>query len=486
MRIATKLVVGSTVGMLFVLTIHAILTFRREMSVIDADRRQEGQRLAHAMSLAVGLEWDQAGKEEALALLNDVATRDSDVQMRWVDMKTPNVPRKSERVDSAAFTTFEENGDSQDVLHSYAEVRDSAHPTASTRGAIQITQVLSDEKVRVQESLMQLAFAVLIILLINAVLATLLSRRWVQRPVAKLLVMAENVGNGEFSTRATLTRRSGREFSELGSALNIMASRLQEIHTAREEEYQRRIASEAQLQHAERLITVGKLASGVAHEIGTPLNVITGHADMIRRNQVDAVGAVKSAEVIGAHAGRITNIIKQLLRFSRRSGPERAEVDLAELSKQASESMLSAYAHKRGVTLKTHGLDEPHLAFVDATQMQQVVSNLVMNGIQAMEAGGTLTIGLHTAEATPPAGLGLEAGEFLCLKVADTGTGISNEEQQHIFEPFFTTKDVGEGTGLGLSISYGIMRDHGGWIEVDSELGIGTTFSMFVPLRFDA
>jgi len=481
MRIATKLVIGSTAGMLFVLTVHAVLTFRREMAVIDADQRQEGQRLAHAMSLAVGLEWDQGGKEEALALLSDVARRDSDVQMRWVDSSTQRVPTGTQRVDSAAFSTSEVTGSSQDVLHSYALVRDSAHPLEPTRGAIQITQILSDEKIRVQESLKHLAFAVLIILLINAFLATLLSRQWVQEPVAKLLLMAEHVGNGEFHTRANLTRKSGREFADLGSALNVMAKRLQEIQSAREEEYQRRIASEAQLQHAERLITVGKLASGVAHEIGTPLNVITGHADMIRRDQVDALGAIKSAEVIGAHAGRITTIIKQLLGFSRRSGPQRTQVDLADLSKQASEAMLGAYADKRGVTLRADGLDKPRLAFLDATQMQQVVSNLVMNGIQAMDAGGVLTIDLHTAKASPPAGLALEAGEFLCLQVTDTGKGMSKEEQQHIFEPFFTTKDVGEGTGLGLSIAYGIVRDHGGWIEVDSELGKGTTFSMFVP-----
>tara|TARA_R110002096_G_scaffold436100_1_gene667718 strand:- start:88216 stop:89697 length:1482 start_codon:yes stop_codon:yes gene_type:complete len=481
MRIATKLVLGSTLGMLVILAVHGVLTFQREMAIIETDQRQEGERLANAIALAVGLEWDQSGQAPAMELLRELDSKDTDIKISWLNASHERNPSEHERIRSAAVDMVGTSQISSDVLHSYAPVRSNRGVRDASRGTVQISQVLSDERARIRDSLGQLGLAVLLILIFNAILAMVLSKQWVQRPVAALRAMAEKVGNGEFGARSNLTKKSGSEFAELGSALNTMASHLQEFHAAREQEYQRRMASEAQLQHAERLITVGKLASGVAHEIGTPLNVITGHADMIRRGQVDTEGAVKSAEVIGAHAGRITSIIKELLGFSRRHGPERADVDLAGLSKQAAESMLRAYAHKRGVTLDTDGLDKPSMAFVDATQMQQVVSNLVMNGVQAMKTGGILTIALQRVDASPPAGSELEAGRYLRLQVTDTGHGISSEEQKHIFEPFFTTKDVGEGTGLGLSIAYGIVRDHDGWFEVASELGKGTTFSMFIP-----
>jgi signal transduction histidine kinase len=481
MRIASKLVLGSTAGMVLILAMHAVLTFRREMRVIDADRRQEGQRLSHAIALAVGLEWDHAGQETALALLSKMASQDVDVYIDWLSSDTQPLPRIGRGIGDGAFSELAINSKSQDVLHSYSFVRDSRHPGAHTRGAIQITQVLADEQARVRDSLRQLGFAVILILLFNAVLATLLSRRWVQRPVGKLLAMAARVGAGEFAVRSSLTKKSGHEFAELGEALNNMALHLQESQAARDLEHQRRLESEMQLQHAERLITIGKLASGVAHEIGTPLNVITGHADMIRRSQVKGEDSVKSAETISSHAGRITSIIKQLLGFSRRQGPKRAEADLAALSTEAASSLLSTYAGKRGVTLDMESARDPHLAFVDEMQMQQVVSNLVMNGIQAMEEGGTLTIAISEKETSPPSGVDLKPGRYICLAVSDTGKGMSSEEKKHIFEPFFTTKDVGVGTGLGLSIAYGIIRDHDGWIEVDSTPGKGSTFSLYVP-----
>jgi signal transduction histidine kinase len=123
---------------------------------------------------------------------------------------------------------------------------------------------------------------------------------------------------------------------------------------------------------------------------------------------------------------------------------------------------------------------------VDASQLQQALTNLVMNGIQAMPDGGHLEVTARRVTATAPADQGGRAGEFLAVEVSDQGTGIDEGTLGHIFEPFFTTKDVGQGTGLGLSVSYGIVHEHGGWIGAESRPGEGSRFTIYLPTREEA
>ena len=118
--------------------------------------------------------------------------------------------------------------------------------------------------------------------------------------------------------------------------------------------------------------------------------------------------------------------------------------------------------------------------------MQQVLTNLVVNAIQAMPAGGTVLVDIARARTRPPAEHGGAEGEYLCVRVRDQGEGIAAEHLPHVFEPFFTTKDVGEGTGLGLAVAYGIVREHGGFIDVESKLGEGSDFSVYLPLEGEA
>jgi signal transduction histidine kinase len=125
--------------------------------------------------------------------------------------------------------------------------------------------------------------------------------------------------------------------------------------------------------------------------------------------------------------------------------------------------------------------DAPLVADLDVGQIQQVLTNLMVNGIQAMPHGGELRVVLRRVRATPPVAHGGASGEWLCVEVRDQGTGIAPENLSRLFEPFFTTKDVGEGTGLGLAVAYGIVRDHDGWIDVSSELGHGSRFSVYLP-----
>jgi len=126
--------------------------------------------------------------------------------------------------------------------------------------------------------------------------------------------------------------------------------------------------------------------------------------------------------------------------------------------------------------------DPPVHADVDVGQMQQALTNLVVNGLQAMTAGGRLCVQISRGRVDPPVGIGGPTVDCAVVTVADQGVGIAPELVSRVFEPFFTTKDVGEGTGLGLSVAYGIARDHGGWITVDSKIGRGSRFSLYVPV----
>jgi signal transduction histidine kinase len=243
------------------------------------------------------------------------------------------------------------------------------------------------------------------------------------------------------------------------------------------EERDRRLAID-QLRHAERLNVVGKLAAGVAHELGTPLNVILASVEMIGENQTDTAFAHKQLGVIAAQTQRMTDIIRQLLDFSRKGGAGRRDIDLREVVTDVVQ-LLQPSARKAEVELVTELESRPVTVSANRVELGQVVSNLVLNALQATPKGGSVRV---TCCEEPAAGRESFDAATACIAVEDSGTGISPEHIPLIFDPFFTTKAIGLGTGLGLSVSYGIVQDHGGSIHVQSRLDEGTCFVVRLPL----
>jgi signal transduction histidine kinase len=182
--------------------------------------------------------------------------------------------------------------------------------------------------------------------------------------------------------------------------------------------------------------------------------------------------------VILDQTAKINTIIRQLLDFGHRGGIVRAAVDVNALVQSTSE-MLQSTARKRGQTI---GLELGPSAQVTASEseLEQVLSNLILNGLQAMNGAGCVRVRTTIEEHIDPRGL---PHPMACIAVTDDGRGISPEDIGRIFDPFFTTKGVGEGTGLGLSVSYGIVRAHGGSIDVTSQPRRGSTFTVALPLR---
>lgn len=234
-----------------------------------------------------------------------------------------------------------------------------------------------------------------------------------------------------------------------------------------------------QLRHAERLTTVGMLASGIAHELGTPLNVISGRASLIASERVSAADARSSAAIIVEQTGRMTAIIRSLLDFARRGGTRLTLVDIDRLTRETV-ALLQPLANRRGCSL--HVADGPPVvAALNGGEMQQVLTNLLMNAVQATSEGGTVEVSVDVGPVAEPPQNARPAKSYVAIHVRDHGVGIPADVLPHVFDPFFTTKDVGEGTGLGLSVAFGIVRDHGGWIAATSRVGEGSEFVVYLP-----
>lgn len=226
---------------------------------------------------------------------------------------------------------------------------------------------------------------------------------------------------------------------------------------------------EQQLRQTERLAEMGTLASGMAHEIGTPMNVIQGRAEqLMRRTQEETTK--KGLETIVAQVERITKIMNQLLTFARRKPSERRRINLGQTLDDCLEVLQERLRRMRvRVESRYETLLHPVHVHADPDQMSQVFLNLFINAIHAMPDGGTLRISLERVDGHARA------------VIADTGHGISKEDLPKIFHPFFTTKEAGQGTGLGLTVVHGIIQEHGGTITVESEPGTGTTFTVTLP-----
>jgi PAS domain S-box-containing protein len=226
---------------------------------------------------------------------------------------------------------------------------------------------------------------------------------------------------------------------------------------------------ELQLRRAERLAELGTLASGMAHEIGTPMNVILGRAEYLLQRARDE-GMKKGLATIITQVERITKVMNQLLAFARRRTPERRAVDFGEIVDDSLEMFQERIAHSHITVEKVIETPMPSV-LADRDQLVQVLINLVMNGIHAMPEGGRLRMSLTREDS------------HVLLGVSDTGHGMPEEIRSKVFEPFFTTKDFGKGTGLGLTVVKGIIEEHGGTITVESVLNEGTTFWIRLPLE---
>lgn len=321
--------------------------------------------------------------------------------------------------------------------------------------------------------------AQLVVLAALAGLASFMLVRWlVGEPVSKLVRLTRRFADGDLEARAVLPARED-EIAELGRELHHMADQLLAVrHTLDEVDGERVEALEA-LRHADRLRTVGQLASSLAHELGTPLNVVSGHARMVLEEGALSEDLRASTRTILEQVARMSALIRELLGFARRRSPQRGEVDLHDLAGSAART-LEPLMRRHEVAVEVRCAPDELRIAADGQELLQVLTNLVMNAAQSMPGGGRVLVELDEREASPPTGVHASAGRCAVIAVSDEGHGIAPEDLSHLFEPFFTQKR--EGTGLGLAVVHGIVRDHGGWVSVESEPERGSRFEVYLPL----
>ncbi|WP_434042866.1 MULTISPECIES: sensor histidine kinase [Sorangium] len=482
MRLASKLTVALVLVMCAVLSLYGYLSVRRERALFEADMRRDEHLIGSALSVAMVEIWHRDGMDEALRVLSKASERQDGVSFRWVWLDAPAGDRFAPALPAAEIAELsggaevfrlQREGDRSGRFYTYAPV--AVDPTRV--GAIEISESLGEEESYVQASVVNTVTTILALAALSGLLAMIFGQLLVGQPTQRLVDKTRRIGKGDLGGPLLLPQRD--ELGELAREINAMCDHLAEARERAAREASARIAAMEQLRHADRLGIVGKLASGLAHELGTPLNVVGGRAKMIARG-LPPEEAADSARIIAEQADRMTKIIRQLLDFARRRVAQKAPHDLAHIARQTLQ-LLDPLARKRGVALRLDDVGPaPARAEVDAGQMQQVLTNLVINGMQSMKRGGELIVRVERARACPPADHGGAEGEHLAVRVIDGGDGIEPANVHRIFEPFFTTKDVGEGTGLGLSVSYGIVREHGGWIDVESQLGEGSTFTVYL------
>jgi putative nucleotidyltransferase with HDIG domain len=228
--------------------------------------------------------------------------------------------------------------------------------------------------------------------------------------------------------------------------------------------------SQVQLFQFERLASVGRLAAGAAHEINNPLAVISGKAQMLAWNKDEKKRQV-DIKIIIDQTRRISRIINDLMGFARPTQPELSSTNLSDVIAHAL-SLVQNQINLDNIKVVRNFVDDLPKTVADPHQLEQVFLNLLINASHAMPDGGAITLGL---------GLG-DDPRFLECKFQDSGEGISEENLRHIFDPFFTTKEEGKGTGLGLAICHNIIDNHGGQIEVESKKGVGTVFTILLPV----
>jgi two-component system NtrC family sensor kinase len=294
------------------------------------------------------------------------------------------------------------------------------------------------------------------------VISYVFSRR-LSTPVRALVKASRRVAEGDLAARVPVTTRD--EIGALANAFNTMAAAL----AARDE--QLREFTRKKVMESERLAVVGQLAADVAHELNNPLQGIVTYSHLLLERMVADDPKRGSVEKIANQAARCATIIRALLDFSRPKKPHKRPVNLCALIDECF-SLVEDRALFHNIEVTRDFADCIPEAIVDPAQMQQVFMNLIINAAEAMGGVGRLTVKTR---------FDLER-ETIQIAFSDTGHGIDEENLARIFDPFFTTKEVGHGTGLGLAISFGIVKEHGGNITVESQVGAGTTFAIELPL----
>jgi two-component system NtrC family sensor kinase len=334
------------------------------------------------------------------------------------------------------------------------------NPTGRIIGALYVG-LLEEPYTQPQKVMIRFFLIMVSITTIASLVLLFFLSRMILKPIDHIVAMSRRVIGGDLSARVGICPPG--EMGVLCKAIDHMADAVDQRERLLEE------AARQQIGQSEKMASIGRLAAGIAHEINNPLTGVLTHAHMLRKKRDLEDQQKEDLDVVIRETSRVRDIVRGLLDFARQSHADMEPLDVNEVIRQTMLLLRSQKEFKK-VTIEEDLAQGIPLVKGDKNQLQQVFLNLALNACEAMPVGGTLSVETSTAQ------------DKVSVSVSDSGCGISPEDLGKIFDPFYTTKPVGKGTGLGLSVSYGIVEQHGGRIEVASNVGTGTTFTVILPV----
>lgn len=459
-----KLVLAISLGFVPIIAVHGYFSVRSELTLLERDMQRDLELLGDVVAEAFVQVWEEEGREPALEIISHADQLGRDVRIRW---------RSSSRETGRAQGNGV--GSVRERRYHFVPVRIAGE----LRGHIEISESLESLHAYARSRVLRIVLVTLALMVASFVVATQLGKRLVGARLGDLMEHAQQIGSGNFERRVQIS--GSDEIAALERQMNTMSAMLEEARSVAERSNADRVQALNQLRAIDRIASVGRVASSLAHELGTPLQTIMGRAGRIESGEVEPGAAAEDARIIGEQTRRMADTIRETLRFIRGQASETTSLDLREVVLEGLR-LIEPLATLRGIHVRCTGLENVLKVKARRGELIQVLTNLIVNALDAMEKGGSVVeVELVSVSTRRQGREALPLAPHACLSVTDQGQGIPEAELPRIFEPSFTTKQDGAGTGLGLWLVNGIVSDHGGWIEVESRPGQGARFSVLLP-----
>ncbi len=404
MKLAFKIAIAVTVVIALILGVDGALRVQRQLTTFENDTRRDHLSMGRATAAAITEAWTTYGEALAMDLIARVGKKTQWVRMGWIPAKSlldKTAPLEIGRdmreavLSGTPFSDLRKDSRGRREMLTLVPVM----PRGEMVGALTISESLAQQSRHVRDTVFRTVATTLTTIIICAAATLILGFFLIGRPIRRLVRQASSIGEGDFSKQLKVSRRD--EIAELSIEMNTMAERLLVAVTRIEKETKAHLETLDQLRHADRLKTVGQLTSGVVHEIGTPLTVISGRAKMIESKEVEGDEVTDCARIVVQQAERVTGVVRRILDFARKSENEAAVQDMVPVVSEMV-ALLTPVAVKTGIYLELESPGSPVFAKADASQLQQVLANLIINAIQASQSGGHVTVSIREEEAARP------------------------------------------------------------------------------------
>lgn len=369
------------------------------------------------------------------------------------------------------------NFDSEDKYFIFVDLNDSRYPTDASK-LVEIKYKTTIIKEKINKAFLEVVLNGILLFLISLFVAYVIAYL-IEIPISKMVREIGDISGGDLQKR--ISDSNIDELNRLALNINKMVDSLEE-HIARiKRQQEEKEKLEIQLRQSQKMEAIGLLSGGIAHDFNNIMSAILGYTNLLQMQFRDNNEARNKLNQIVSAIERGTRLIRVLMTFSRKQTINFRIIDLNEVITGISKLLRRLIGEDIRLNIKFS--TEPAMIMADTTNIEQVIMNLVTNARDAMPQGGELTIEVSVKEVNDELANAhkIVSGKYVLLSVVDTGKGIERENLQKIFDPFFTTKEAGKGTGLGLSVVYSIIKQHNGFILVESEIGKGTRFDLYIP-----